>query len=368
MNPETRKAWHIAGLMVLGLVAGCGGSSGGGDGNQPPPVVEQPEFRHEGLAGLRVSRVYQHGDQLFAASDDGLFGKAVGSSAWQRIGLAGYEVHDLVILDPQHMLATVVFQPDPEIFQDAMLYESVNGGANWLPVENDFGGGFSQNIGIWALHYDPQSGRLFAIGQDALAVSEDTGRSWELLDGIWDGFSPPNTALDAAAGQVWYGGQNAFEQMVLRRHDLASGTTIEFNAFLLPPPATIHGITIDPANPSRLLASGEGGILQTFNNGQTWSRPLGDVDHRFYFQTALDPADARIIYTAGWSKEFDLPQPLIVEISRDSGASWSSYELDDPDLFGGALSILAVAEDGRTVLYVGLFRGGIMKVVPPVAG
>jgi hypothetical protein len=138
--------------------------------------------------------------------------------------------------------------------------------------------------------------------------------------------------------------------------------------FLLPPPAAIKGITFDPGDPSHVLASGEGGILQSRNNGATWTRPLGDVDYRFYFQTVFDPQDARIIYTASWAKEFELPQPLVFEISTDSGASWAAYRLNEPGLFGGAWSVSAVVEDGRTVVYLGLFLGGIMKVLLPPDG
>lgn len=368
-HTKTCRVLPFAGLLAsLALLAACGG--GGGDGGvMPPPVVEQPEFRHEGLAGRAVSRIQQHGERLFAATDNGLFGKGIGGNDWQPLGLADYHVQGLAILDEQHLLASVIPGSAEPGRREPRLYESVNGGANWLPVDNDFGAGREHGIGIWALAHDAATGRLYATGRDALAVSEDLGRRWQLLAGSWDSLDPPNMALtlNGARGQVWYGGQRATEQLVLRRYDLASGTTRSFDSLLLPAPATIQGVTIDPDHPERVIAAGEGGILQTFNNGETWSRPLGDVDYRFYFEVALDPADSRILYTAGWTKQFDLPQPLIVEISRDSGASWSSFELDDPGLFGGALSVLAVAEGGRTVLYVGLYRGGIMKVLPPPA-
>jgi hypothetical protein len=86
------------------------------------------------------------------------------------------------------------------------------------------------------------------------------------------------------------------------------------------------------------------------------------VDHRFYFQTALDPSHTQTIYTAGWTKNFDDPPPLILETSNDGGANWTTFEHDDLDLFGGASSISAVIEGPDTAVYVGLFRGGIMKV------
>ncbi|MBT8132253.1 MAG: hypothetical protein KJO35_08285 [Gammaproteobacteria bacterium] len=76
----------------------------------------------------------------------------------------------------------------------------------------------------------------------------------------------------------------------------------------------------------------------------------------------LDPQNANIIYTAGWDKEFDIPQPLILEISRNRGTTWEQHQLDDPNLFGGVSSILATQENNRSVLYLGLHRGGIFRV------
>lgn len=51
-----------------------------------------------------------------------------------------------------------------------------------------------------------------------------------------------------------------------------------------------------------------------------------------------------------------------MEVSHDSGESWTAFEHDDLGLFGGAWSITAVTEGPDTVVYVGLYRGGIMKV------
>jgi photosystem II stability/assembly factor-like uncharacterized protein len=358
----------IASLLVGGLLTGCGGGSDPAPPGAKPPLAP-PAFVHEGLSGRIVTGIFQHESRLFAATDDGLFGKELGHDAWHLVGLGGFRVEDLAILDGQHMLATAIFDWDPIVFKESKLYETVNGGANWLPVDNDFGGGFETG-GIRALDYDQASSRLYGAAHDALAVSDDAGRSWQLLAGGWDGASPPFTALNlnAAKGQVWFGGQNAIEQMKLLRHDLASGATIQFSTFLLPAPATIKGITFDPSDPNHVLASGEGGILQSRNNGASWTRPLGDVDYRFYFQTVFDPRDARIIYTASWAKEFELPQPLVFEVSTDSGASWAAYRLDEPGLFGGAWSLSAVVEDGRTVVYLGLYLGGIMKVLLPSEG
>jgi photosystem II stability/assembly factor-like uncharacterized protein len=350
------RHWVIAFLLVF--LSGCGGSDGGTIG---PP---RPQFEPDGLNGLTVMRVLQDGDRLFAATSDGLYGKPIGQDAWQSLGLDGHRVQDLAVLDVDHWLA-VVFAEGAVGFDDPALMETVNGGANWLEVEHDFGGAIG-SLGMAALHYDPDTGRLYATDTDALAVSTDDGRSWSLIAGDWGGLSTPNDALNLnpAHDQVWVGGQNAIEEMVLLRHDLASGETESFPG-LLPSPSTIKDISFDPADPDRVLASGEGGIVESLDNGATWTRLLGDVNHRFYFGVVLDPADPQTLYTVGWDKEFDVPQPLVFEVSEDGGANWASYTLDDPDLFGGAWSLLAVTEDGRTVVYIGLYRGGMMRVRPP---
>lgn len=85
---------------------------------------------------------------------------------------------------------------------------------------------------------------------------------------------------------------------------------------------------LNPLNPDRVIASGEGGILLTLDNGESWTAPLGDVDFRFYFKAVLDPQNSNAIYTASWVKDFDNPQPFVLEVSRDGGRSWSMHVLD----------------------------------------
>ena len=151
---------------------------------------------------------------------------------------------------------------------------------------------------------------------------------------------------------------------MLRRYDPSSGESVLMSR-LLPSPSTIKGITFDASNSDRILASGEGGILESLDNGANWENLLGDVDFRFYFRVVLDPEDGRTLYTAGWDKIFEEPQPLIVEVSRNDGATWEKHNLDNPELFGGVWSLMAVSEDARTVIYAGLYKGGVMKILLP---
>lgn len=76
----------------------------------------------------------------------------------------------------------------------------------------------------------------------------------------------------------------------------------------------------------------------------------------------LDPADPATMYTAGWDKNFDTPQPLILHRSRDSRRTWTQHEHTDATLFGGPWSLYATVENGGTVLYAGLLRGGVFRI------
>ncbi len=356
--PSVAPGLGFALAISLVLISACGGGSEESPFPLPPPV--SPAFEPDGLDGSVVRHIYRHDGRLFAATHDGLYGKSVGADMWIGLGLEGLQIQGLAIIDDQHWLAATF--PSNQPFVDPRLYETVNGGANWLQVANDFGPGATQSEAMLALLYDHAGQQLFATGFNALAMSDDFGRSWLLLDGEWDQASTLEALdLNPLARQVWIGGQNSIEEMALRRYDLASSETAMFTR-LLPSPSSIKGTTFDPTDPDRILVAGEGGVLQSFDNGASWNNLLGDVDHRFYFRALLDPQDTNVIYTAGWDKEFDIPQPLILEISRNRGVSWEQHQLDDPNLFGGVWSMLGTRENGRTVLYLGLYRGGIIRV------
>ena len=352
----------VVGVCCL-IVAACDGS-GGNDTDPLEPPTRQ--FVSEGLDGRAVSGLFQVGDRLLAATDDGLYGKGVEQDSWQLVALEDRQIIDLAIVDELRWLAAVADAGDDPT-ASPMLLETVNRGSNWQVVENDFGGARDSPEPIYALFFDARTETLYATGSAALAASPDLGRSWTLLDGGWDIIATGQDALNLNAGrdEIWYGGQNALEQMTLRRFNLASGDSTGFGQ-LLPSPAVIKDIVFHPEEVDRVFASGEGGILRSTDNGESWTRPLGDVDFRFYFELDLDPQAPETVFTAGWDKgAADDIQPLILEVSEDGGENFAAFEYENAGLRGGALSVLAVVEEGATVLYLGLDRGGIVKVLQP---
>ena len=134
---------------------------------------------------------------------------------------------------------------------------------------------------------------------------------------------------------------------------------------LMPAPASIYAVRFAPDNPDSIYVSGEGGVVHSSNNGQSWQTMLGDKNYRFYFDIAIDPANPQRLFTGGWNKQFDEPQPLIIEWSDNGGATWQQYQYPAAaSFFGGVRSMLLVQEQQRLVLYLGLWKGGIMRAVP----
>lgn len=341
-------------VFLLGALTAC-------DDDDRKPIGQRGPvlFHHEGLDGREVIRLYEHDGRYFAATDKGLYSKEAGASQWQATGLKEQHVYDIAFIDDGHSIASVRSTVGEATAEN--LVETLDAGASWEIIEHDFGG--EDREAAFGFHFDADNNALFATGRDALAVSYDEGYSWDLLAGDWGSFSHAKNIvkLNAATNEVWYGGQNAIEQMVLNRYSL---DTEELQSFpdLLPAPAVIYGIQFHPEDEQTVIVSGEGGIMKSEDNGENWQSLTGDVDHRFYFDLAFDPSDADILYTAGWTKNWETPQPLILELSRDAGKTWTKYQHPSNKLFGGMRSILAATEAGKTVLYLGLYGGGVMKV------
>lgn len=352
-----RKSFSLVGVLACCFtfvaLSGCGAADGPGGGQSAV------SFHHEGLDGHEVVHLYEHNNNVFAATDKGLYVRA-GTGQWQSAGLEQVHVFDVAFFGAEHFIASVRETVD-EVWMDDLV-ETLDGGETWQAITHNFGGEDMETV--FGLHYDSDNNALYATGREALAVSYDEGRSWELLSGIWGGFAQPKNALNRnpASNEIWYGGQNAIEQMVLRRYSVDTGDEVSFPD-LLPSPSVIFGIRFDPENDLGVYASGEGGVVKTEDNGESWTPLMGDVDHRFYFDLAIDPQDPQTLYTGGWNKNWETPQPLILEISHDGGVHWVKHRHPSDTLFGGVRSILATTDENQTVLYLGLYGGGIMRAI-----
>ncbi len=282
---------------------------------------------------------------LLAVTESGLFLRA--AEGWQALGLAGRDLLDVASLGNGRLVASSRLQG---------LFESDNGGQSWLPLASNFGGFIGAEEAAWALL--PHGGSLLATHGYGFSESVDGGRSWALRVGQW-GSAGTGHALSAGAnGEIWFGGQNAVEELVLARW--RPGSLFEWSR-LMPSPSVVCTVKLVPGEPQRVLACGEGGIVQSRNDGRTWARVLVNNDSRFYFDVLPDPVRPRRWVSAGYRKT-DGMQPLRVEISDDDGENW--YEIEHPDnqLYGGVLCMNVELEFGRAVYRFGLRKGGVARV------
>lgn len=357
--------WRCVVVCCFTLLAGCGSERQAASVPTPTPTPPPAafSFQHQGLTGITATRLYQQHGLLFAVSTDGLYISS-GDGSWQSAGLQGFDLEDVVAISEQHFIAAT-YQQDSDGFRRHVLFESYNGGADWVEVKHQFGL-HGETEAIYALLYDSNTQRLYATGTEALAYSTDLGISWQLLHGSWQGFGQAKSALafNSSNNEIWFGGQGGIENPVLLQVAVKDGSA-KLHLNLMPAPSSIYGVRFAPDNANSVYVSGEGGVVHSSDNGASWRTLLGDKNYRFYFDIAIDPARPQHIYTAGWNKQFDEPQPLIIEWSDNGGAAWQQYQYPAPaSFFGGVRSMLLVQEQGRNVLYLGLWKGGIMRVVP----
>lgn len=361
MNTRLLTPWLFFGLCTL---TACGGSDPKTPQTplQPVQPAAQFVFQQPTLAGLTVDRLYQQQGKVLALTSDGLY-QQQSAGEWLLLGFKGMQPRDLAFITEQHWLAALTIQRDSGE-QEHQLHESFDAGRNWVQVKRSFGAQ-GDSEAIYALHYDVASRQLLATGVSVLASSTDFGISWQLLQGNWSGFGQPKSALavDPQSGNIWWGGQGALEDGMLNQYRPADQSGKQFRG-LLPDPSVYYNIRFRRENgSSSIYACGEGGIVHSSDQGQNWRNLMGDVNYRFYFDVAFDPQRPNRLYTAGWDKKFEEPQPLILQWSDDNGSSWQRLQHQAPaNFFGGVRSLLLVNDNNQQYLYLGLFKGGIMRV------
>ena len=107
-------------------------------------------------------------------------------------------------------------------------------------------------------------------------------------------------------------------------------------------------------------------LLETVNQGSNWERVTSDfggmINANEPMFALLRDEETGTLYATGWNKGGEGPQPLVLEVSTDGGASFVALEYEDPNLRGGALSLLPIVSGELTVVLIGLDGGGVVRV------
>lgn len=347
------KVCMLWAMMCALLLSSCFDDSALPDG---PSVT----FQATGLEQRIVNELKLYNNTLYAATDAGLYAKSLSADAdWQALGLAGKNVKALVSLNTTTLLASTA-NPSAEEF---LLYRSENSGQSWQEVSSDWGNGAPEPINDFAYH--AASNTLYACGWGVVGKSTDQGLSWTAIYGNWQSVATGLAFIEInpANGNLWTGGQNAIEGFTLAKKTSASEHWHSWQN-LLPSPSVGKSIAFHPSEPGTVLVGGEDGILHSANGGSSWSVVMQDHTARFYFGLEYDQTSHERVYATSWVKNFDDPQPLVLHISEDGGASWREFRHAPSGLFGGAWDMVQWKDSqNRTKLYIGLYKGGVYEAI-----
>ncbi len=198
-------------------------------------------------------------------------------------------------------------------------------------------------------HIRTDNGKLYIATRDGLAISEDKGENWIVLEAQSSGF--PNDilgALEVDGDNIYIGTQNSGISISNNGGQSWSTTTSEENGF----PFSNNPNDIVKSE-GKLYVATESGIGISSNEGRSWSRVTagrngfsksGDVNGLF--------VDGDRIYAATSTGNKGVGG---VSISQDGGSTWSTTDLGSSG-FAGSEDAWSVFASGDNV-YVGTDAG-----------
>lgn len=275
-----------------------------------------------GLSNIQCNEVAVFENTIYLGTDQGMFTKPVQSNdtLWTSIGLQDRPVNDFIIFSQDTLLVATELFVYPE--DSISLYLTYDGGLNWLPYQNGFGGAYPRCNEI---KHDPiQPNILFGVSGAAVARSADKGLSWELIYSDWGMAAMFHIFLvDYNSGEIWVGGQTVyFENKIIKFTNYGD----QYEIMDPVPNSTIACLLKHTENPDQLLAGGGGGIFASSDNGGSWEpcEVIGDL----ITDMDVSPQNPDIVYASGYYDD-SASDRLFCSISTNFGTSWNSVFYND---------------------------------------
>lgn len=276
MRCSRRPSLALAtGVAALMLVA-CGGSEATDRGSRDAAESGSSDPVHVHGLGVNPSD-----GALFIATHTGLFRAADGATEAEPVGDSLQDTMGFTVIGPDRFLASGhpgAGESGPPLLG---LIESTSAGQSWSPVS------LSAEADFHVLH--------------------------------------------SAHGRV-YGFDSANQRLMISDDDGAEWTERE-------PPAPLLDIAVDPSDPRHILASGQGGLYESSDDGQSWRRLGDDIGLLAW------PADDRLYLLTGDGT---------VRTSADGGGSWETT-----GTLGGEPA--ALLGEGEAELYAALADGTVKR-------
>src|SRR5690606_6394435 len=343
------------GLLLLFsflVLAGC-------DDDDDPRVSAKIKWKALGLDGKTVNQMQLHDNDLYVATNSGLFKYTVGVSAdFETIGFNAKNVQAIEVIDEGHLIVSVYDKSGKEA---PALYISDDDGDTWEPTPQ-FGENVPEPVFDFAIRPDNPD-VWYASGLGVIAKSVDAGETWEAIYGTWASITTGISVVTvnpAGAKEIWAGGQGSIENGFLLRSDNETDWDAWDN--LVDNPTTVKVITLVEKGPDHVFVVFEGAHLETEDGGDTWNTLIESDEGKFFFGICASASDPDRFYTGGWLKTSD-PQPLKLYITSDGGETFKEVT-HESEPYGGIweMVIRSNGESDSDVLYLGLDKGGVYEV------
>lgn len=343
-------------LLSLLILAGCDDD----DGAKNPVKIE---WKALGLDGKTVNQMQLHNNNLYIATNSGLYKYKVGAAAgsFKLLGFDAKDVQAVEVIDDKHLIASLY---DKLGNKAPAFYITEDAGDTWSPAPQ-FGGNAPEPVLDFAIRPDNPD-IWYAAGLGVIAKSEDAGQTWEPIWGSWGAVATGVSVVTVnpnGDNEIWAGGQGAIENGYLLRSD--NETVWDLWDDLADNPSTVKEITFGEKGPNHVLVGFEGALVETEDGGTTWNTLIDSEQHKFFFGICTSKSNANTFYVGGWLKTAD-PQPLVLHITTDGGQTFKD-EGYASEPYGGIWDMVIIndAASRKDILYLGLDKGGIYEVTIP---
>lgn len=336
----------------ISVLAGCD--------DDDPQIPAKIQWKALGLDGKTVNQMQLYDNDLYVATNSGLFKYTVGvSGAFTPIGFDAENVQAIEVIDEGHLIASVYDKSGAEA---PALYITEDDGDTWEPSPQ-FGEDMPEPVFDFAIRPD-DSDVWYASGRNVIAKSVDGGQTWDAIYGSWGSITTGISVVTVnpeGGKEIWAGGQGSIENGFLLRSE--NETDWDLWDDLVDNPTTVKEITFGEQGPDHIFVGFEGALLETQDGGETWNTLIDSDEGRFFFGICASKSDPEQFYTGGWVKTSD-PQPLTLFITTDGGNTFKE-ETHESEPYGGIWEMVIRNDDGKDVLYLGLDKGGVYEVTIP---
>lgn len=293
------------------------------------PVLVDAQLTHLGLTNKRTSKIELRNNEIFVASNDGLYQKSLTNSdtTWNSIGLQGREITDFIVFNMDTILASTntVYNTDDTI----SLFITYDGGENWNNFQNGFSTGLEHHT-CTNLEYN-RSGpdTLFARSFYGISKSIDRGLSWVQVSGFGAATIYDNMLYEINSNFpniVWASGSSMFFQpYVLKSTDY--GNTWEAIFIYAGGDNTCASLLAHPNNSNEVVIGLGDQIQKSIDGGVNWETTYNSTSYDFILELELSPNTSNLIYATGSDGENG--NNLLLCKSYDFGTTWEkeSYDL-----------------------------------------